>query len=817
MSLALNNSTCTKCTLCTQRKRVLNGSGNPQARIMFVTDTANTFEESKGQFIQGLTGELFDVLLSRVGINRSEVFITGVVRCAGTLDKKNLQPSVDACLDYLDQEIASVRPNVIVPLGSIALRSIMRSKILNITKERGIVQYSDRYKCKILPIFHPAYIMKMPQYEKIVVSDLKHALQESSSPELLVGTVRDHKTLIDFSEFMKVMAEYNQATELAADVESTGADWQKDVIIGISFSKKCNESVYIPLVKGEGDMNPFWDERQAEVVEQIKKLLENNSRKIFHNGPYDIKILRKNMGIQVQNFAFDTMVADHLLDENAERLHSLENCALRHTDFGAYKQPVMKWFKAKRIAENKRNFNLLPNDLLFVYAANDADCTFTLYTLFKPQLVANGLLRLFSQVIMPVQKELIETEYRGVEIDTTYLDQLEIKFDTQLQDLEQQIYQLVGTFKITSARALQKILFQDLGLIPTKKTKGGGWSTDKEVLKELKGKHPVIDLIRDFKLTTKLQSTYVRGLRGKLDELGRLHTNYKVTGTTTGRLSSSGPNLQNIPARTNDVQNMFIAGKDRVFIAADYSQAEFRVWAQFSQDPQMLADISRGRDFDIHKTIASIVFGIKHEQVTKDQRNLAKTVVFGGIYGRGIPSIAEQFKVPVYEAERILNFVKRRYPEGFRWIVRQQQLAQHQGFVKNAFGRIRHLGAALQSFDKAVQSTAMRQSVNSPVQGTIGDLTSIATVRTLSRFRRESLDGYLALTIHDALIFSVPSAQQNIAIDVIKEEMERPVEGLTVPMVVELKVGARWGDVHTIEDEVADTDFDPEDLEEDAE
>lgn len=805
----LQNGACTKCDLCKDRKAVVNGFGNVEAKILFVTDSVGGYEEANTRPIQGTNGKLFDRLLLRAGLSRAQVFTTSVIRCKGApKSPKELQKSIDACKNYLETEINTIKPNVIVPMGSTALKAVMESKTINITKERGVLHFSEKYQCKVIPIFHPAYLLQMPHFEQVTVQDLCRVKNESKSRTPLPTPVRNHHTITTLDDFYKFLAIYKQATHLAVDVESTGLKWMVDEIIGISFSCAAGEGYYIPLVVGRGARNlvtrklqELWGPHQSEVVKGIKELLEGPTKKIFHNGAYDIKILKCNLGIDINNFWFDTMLGDHLLDENARGLHGLENCALRFTDFGSYKRPVLEWFKEHKIAEKDRDFSLLPSSLLWPYGASDADVTFTLYEIFAPKIREQGLYRLFSQIVMPIQRRLIETEFRGVEIDQVYLDQLELRYGTRLIELEQLIYKLVGTFKISSPDQLRKVLFTDLKLPPIKKTDTGKWSTDKEVLKELKNKHPVIEPLMEFKLTSKLLRTYVIGLRPKLDKNSRLHTSYLVHGTTTGRLASRGPNLQNIPARTKDIQGAFLAGKDRVFIAADFSQAEWRAWANFSQDPQMVKDCYKGKDFDIHKEVASVAYQIPTVQVVKTQRDLAKTIVFGGIYGRGPNSVAEQFKVPIPFAHKILDYVKNRYPVGFKWLAQQQAQAKQVGEVYNLFGRVRHLQSALECLNEEIRAKALRLACNSPIQGTIGDLNSIATLRVLNRFEKENIDGYLALTIHDALIFSVKADQQEVAISIIDQEMTRPVENFTVPMRVEIKVGARWSDVHVITDE----------------
>lgn len=1152
MSIGLNNSECQKCGLCTTRTKVFNGLGNPQAKILFVVDKITHREVNSNKHIQGLNEILFNNLLRAAGISKNDVFFTSATRCDGYIKKpKDHFLFSQECFGYLEQEVQQIKPNIIVPIGADAAKAVFQTKTFNISKGRGTLRYSKKLQCKVIPILHPGFLIQNPAHEDITVLDLKAIKAESTCTSPLPTPVRNHKTILTIEDFNQFLVDYSNAPVLASDIESTGKEWLKDKIIGISFSKVAGEAVYIPFIKGQGNLEDYWEDNQSAVYQGVKRLLEGPSAKIFHNGSFDIKILKANMDIHVCNFAWDTLLMDHVLYENAKGLHGLEDCAYRFTDFGNYKTSAIDWFEEQGIPKDKRDFSLLPTEILYPYAANDSDATFTLYDIFKPKLKEQDLLRLFNQVTMPLQRLVIEVEYRGIEIDTQYLNDLGERYRVRLIDLEQQIYKLVGTFKITSGKQLQKVLFVDLKLKATKKTPSGGWSTDKEALEPLKGKHPVIDLLVDYKLIKKLLSTYVEGLQEKLDSNNRLHTNYLLFGTTTGRLSSVNPGLQNIPARTNDIQLAFLPGADRVFIAADYAAAEFacirgdqrvlmadstlkcikdiqvgdkvwsveelptfrsrrpkiatvqkviyqgkkacqivqdgtntlvatsdhkflrrrgpfssnstwkpvnkgdrcytfpqgaipdireyirgtilglyltdgtvsnvwqnnmqlsisqkdpqvlnwvkdqlrkdgiksslgnnaihvygqvavtkfleqykytdnfsyirgfisglllgdgwfgggsklkpsnratlglsivhpevldltykalnrikeekkykfeytvynfpirkdkdhkpffhfimqassmflfpivvpcdkqqrmqlrieqtsnlqtlttstvdiapleglhdtydlttsegtfvcenyvvhNCWANFSKDPQMKADIEQGKEFDIHRNVGSVVFGIPKDQITKDQRNLAKTCLFGKMYGRGPNSVAEQFKVPVEQAKKILDYVQRRYPVGFRWLAQQQHEAQRVGYTKTHFGRIRHLQPLFNCLDEEIRAKALRLALNSPIQGTIGDLTNIAALRVTKRFQKEGIDGYLALNIHDALVFSVPKAQEKLALAVVQEEMERPVERFSIPMRVEIKVGPTWGSVHKLEDEVPVVE-EHEDLEE---
>jgi DNA polymerase I len=806
----LKNKDCNKCNLCQGRSAVVNGFGNFESKILFVTDSVGGYEESALQPLQGDNGELFNSLLKRAGLSRKNIFVTSVIRCKNAPKKpKELQVSIDACKDYLDQEIATIKPNVIVPLGGTALKVILQSKLLNITEERGVLHWSEKYQCKVIPIFHPNYLYNVPQHENVTIIDLIRIKSESRSPVPIPTPRVKTKVILTIEEFRAFKQEYKSAELLAVDIEATGLDWMKDHVIGMSFSKSKTEGYYIPLIVGGGACNlqtktleKIWGDDYSEIIEGLKELLEGSAQKILHNGSYDLKMLLSDLKIEVNNFCWDTLLMDHLLYENAQGLHGLENCALRFTDFGSYKRSTIAFFKDFKIPKKKRDYSLLPLQLIGPYGCLDTIVAFSIFETLYKQLQDNDLLRLYKQVVLPIQKVLIKTEMRGVGIDKEYLTHLGKKYETDISETEQQIYKLVGTFKINSNKELPNLLYNKLKLPKINRTKSGNWSTDKKTLEELADKHPVISLIQKYKMLEKVKGTFIEGILAKLDSNDRLHTSYLVWGTVSGRLSSRGPNLQQIPSKILDIQQAFIAGSGRVFIASDLKQAEWRAWANFSQDPQMVNDCNQDpRLFDIHKEVASISYHIPVEKVTKLLRDLAKRLVFGVLYGLSAKSAAEQLKCPIEDAYTILNYIKQRYPYGFNWIENLKKIILNHGIVRTHFGRIRHLQPMLDSVNKELQSKALRQGVNSVIQGTIGDLNNIATIRILNKFEKENIDGYLALTIHDALIFSVLESQQAQAVKIIEEEMTRPVENWNIPMFVDVKVGSRWGEVHKVEDE----------------
>ncbi len=801
--MMVSNAGCIKCGLCKNRKTIVNGTGDPNARIFVIGEGPGLKEDIYGQPFVGPAGTLLKKILTEAGIDSRSVFFSNVVRCLPKGTTKTVREpeyeEIEACAPYLEQEIAAVKPTIIVPAGNTALRYILGAKNINISSKRGLEIWSDKYNCKVMPVFHPAAILRNPKFEGVTIQDFIRIKNSSTSKELSALGMGTYVTADTSDKLEELFRNLETAQEIAIDLETTELDWQKSQIISIGFSWQERTGWCLPLLNTKNSVDDpttrFWDDAtHLQIIERLKKILALQSRKIFHNAKFDLKHLIYN-GFVVNNVYLDTMLAHHLLDENAENLHGLKDCAWVYTDMGGYDKEVADWFATNK--KVKGMYIMLPFNILTKYNAADADCTFRLYRQFEPQLAAQGLLRLYKQIVGPAQAVLLKTELTGVQVDTSYIEKLRVEYTAKKDDLENQIYAVTGPFNINSSKELREILYEKNKLKSDRMTKKGALSTDRTALTELAEaypKHAVPKLLLQYRETTKMLSTFIEGLSSWLDDNGRIHSTYKQHGTVTGRLSSAEPNLQNIP-RDSTIRGIFISKPGHTLIEADYGQAEFRFWALYSQDPQMIADIASGKD--IHKMTASSAFGVPIEQVTKKQRQDAKAIVFGLMYGRGTWSVAQQLGISEEEAEKVVSIFFGRYPRAKRWLKDTVSFARTNGYVKNHFNRVRRL-PGINSSDEIVRSEAERQAKNSPIQSGASDMTMIAGIRIKRELEKTGLSGQLVLTVHDSVIYEVPNAEVEKSLKIIKTEIERPIEGINVPMVAELKIGQRWGHLEEV-------------------
>lgn len=845
----LKNSDCQKCGLCKFRKYVVNGYGpTTTAKIVLVGEAPGSDENNIGIPFVGKAGKLLDKILFKVGINRKEVFITNSIRCIPKAPPpQNVrEPEPDeliACSEYLEKELLEIKPNVIVPMGNTALRVILGQRGVNITKKRGIEIWSEKYNCKVIPTFHPAAILRNPQHEGITIQDFQRIKLASESKEVAKKNIGQYTTIDTLELLDSLVEKLLNVDAFAYDIETTSLDWKTGKILCIAFTWKEGTGCVVPLTRYSGrpeehteikerkvrkkvdgvwiqsepkkvevkktvivdEYFPYWEDKQAIVLEKLRTILKSDVKKIAHNGKFDVKFLIKN-NLPVNNFYFDTMLAHHLIDENAVNSHGLKECTWVYTDMGGYDQPIEDWFKEKRIPEKKRNYAHLPADLLYKYNCMDTDATFRLFLQFEPKLEQEHVDGLFFRLIMPLTKTLTQAEIDGVQIDIDYLAKLKIDLSESLQKIEKEIKMKVGDdkFNLNSTPQLRKLLFDDLKLPSLKQTKKNQDATDEEVLIELAKMHEIPKMILDCRKLEKLLGTYISGIEEAMDEEHRIHTTYLIHGTVTGRLASREPNLQNIPRDDLRIKKLFVARPSWKIAEFDYGQAEFRHWANYSQDQKMIADImmsdaSKGV-VDIHKLTAASVLGIPVEKVTKPQRQQAKGVVFGLMYGRGAKSLAEEFGISENEANQIIRVFFGKYPQAKKWLEEAIKTVKIHKQIRNVFGRVRRL-PGIDSMEGDLRADAERQSLNSPIQSASSDMNNNAANRIYLKLRESNLHGILCLLVHDSLLYEIPENELYETVNIIKNEMERPIEGVSVPMVVEIKVGTRWGELKEIKDE----------------
>jgi len=802
----LDNFGCTKCGLCKNRKNLVNGFGPKDAKIVVVGEGPGLQEDARGLPFVGPSGLLLRRMMQQAGIDYREIYFTNIVRCLPKSEdpKKQVRAptyeEMDICTPFLEQELNTIKPTIIVPAGNVALRYFLEQKNKNITSHRGLEIWSEKYKCKIMPIYHPAAVIRNPKFESVTIQDLIRINNSQTSKNPTPLGLGDYVVVDTKEKLVELFQHLSTQPEIAFDLETTDLDWLTSDIISIGFSWKERTAWCLPLLKSKIDpaepTTRFWDDAtHLKVMSELKRVFALPSKKIAHNSKFDQKFLITN-GIEVNNLYFDTMLIHHLLDENAEGLHGLKDLAWVYTDMGGYAKEVDDFFAANK--KLSRQFIMLPFSILTKYNAADADCTFRIFKKFEPLVHQQGLNRLYRQVVSPAREVLLHAELDGVQVDQIYVDKLREEYTYRKGLLEKDIFKLTGPFNINSPLELRSVLYDKLKFKSSKQTKKGALSTDREALANIAKaypKHLVPKFLLEYRECTKMLSTFINGLSRHIDKNGRVHSTYKQHGTVTGRLSSSEPNLQNIP-RESTIRGIFVANPGYTLVEADYGQAEFRFWAFYSQDPQMIYDLKSGQD--IHKMTAASAWGVPLDKVTKTQRQNAKAIVFGLMYGRGTWSVAQQLGIPEEEAEKIVEIFFGRYPIAKRWLKNQVQLAKRQGYVTNYFGRIRRL-PGINSNDNMVQSEAERQAKNSPIQSGASDMTCVASIRIKKRLAAEGLKAKLVLTVHDSLVYECLDAEVDKTINIIKEETERPIGEINVPMICELKKGQRWGFLEVLE------------------
>jgi DNA polymerase-1 len=572
---------------------------------------------------------------------------------------------------------------------------------------------------------------------------------------------------------------------LAFDTETTDLNAMSAQLVGISLSPAPGEAYYIPV----GHVG--WEQLEqlplSQVIDRVRPPLEDPAMaKVAHNAKYDMTVLAEN-GIAVNNVTFDSMVAGYLLGEKSLALKALAFSKLTIemvpiTDLigSGAKQISMSRVEMKRVAD---------------YSCADADMTFRLTELLTAELRQEGLWRLFSEVEMPLVPVLTRMERNGVRIDTQLLGQMSRRLGEQLLKLEADIYNAVGhQFNINSPRQLSSVLFQDLKLPTARKTRDG-FSTGAAVLEELRGAHPVINFILEYRQLAKLKSTYIDTLPGLINpKTGRVHTSLNQTKTTTGRLSSSDPNLQNIPARgelAREIRRAFIAPPDFNLLAGDYSQIDLRALAHISQDPTLLTAFRH--DEDIHASTAAQLFGVDTAQVTPDMRRLAKTVNFGVIYGMSGYGLEQATELSREEANKFIVAYFDRYPGVRQYIESIKKQVRAMGYVQTILGRKRTI-PEINSSNRIVREAAERMAINMPVQGTSADIIKVAMINLQREIDERRLKSKMILQVHDELIFEVPQEEMEAMRQLVPRVMSTALE-LSVPLKVDIKTGCNWGEL----------------------
>lgn len=589
------------------------------------------------------------------------------------------------------------------------------------------------------------------------------------------------ETEADIQALAELLSKENQ---FVFDTETTNIDVYSAELVGLSFAIKAHEAWYLPMPADR-------DECQKR-LELLRPLFEDESiMKIGQNLKYDISMLAQ-YGIKVKGRLFDTMLAHYLLEP--EQRHNMDYLAEAYLDYITI--PIEDLIGKGR---QQRSMREVPVELVKEYAAEDADITLQLYEKLSPMLKENGVEKLLNDIEMPLVPVLSRMEANGVKIDTENLKQISDEFGRQIQQVEERIYEAAGMpFNIASPKQLGEVLFEKLRIDEkAKKTKTGQYATGEDVLQKLSHKHPIIQMILDYRSFTKLKSTYLDALPALVNPKdGLIHTSYNQAVTATGRLSSNNPNLQNIPVRTaqgREIRKAFVPRSEHyTLLAADYSQIELRIIAHLSQDPAMVADFNLGHD--IHAATAAKVFHVPMDQVTKEQRSRAKAVNFGIIYGMSAFGLAERMELSRSEAADIIKKYFEEYAGIKEYMNRSIALARERGYAETILGRRRYL-RDINGSNSVVRGFAERNAINAPIQGSSADMIKIAMIGIHKEMERLQMQSKMILQVHDELVFDAHLDELDTLKAIVNDKMVNALP-LSVPVIVEMNTGANWLEAH---------------------
>lgn len=619
-------------------------------------------------------------------------------------------------------------------------------------------------------------------------------------------TTDRYYTISTADELEQLACTLEESEEFAFDLETTNLDPRMAEIVGLSFSCNDHESYYLPVghtVKRVSPDGQLFDTVSSDrlqsgqlsrqsVIDRLRPVLESRSiRKVGQNIKYDQQVLANN-GVQVQGIWFDTMLASYVLNPSRQG-HGLDALAQEHLG-----HKMISYEEVTGKGKDQINFAQVPIETAARYAAEDADATWLLCRKFAPMLEKENLSQLFHTVEIPLVSILSGMENRGVLLDAELLGRLSKDFADRIAGIEEQVFAMAGErFNLNSPKQLGEVLFERMGLKSVKKTKGkNGWSTDNEVLTALAEEEEIGRLILEYRSIAKLKSTYTDALPRLINpRTGRVHTSYNQTVTNTGRLSSSDPNLQNIPIRTEEgrrIRHAFIAPPGHLILSADYSQIELRVLAHLSGDKVFCHAFAN--DQDIHTRTAAEVFGLFPEMVTPEMRRQAKTINFGVIYGQGAFSLAKQLGIARKTAEEFIATYRERHYGAMAYLDSCIKQAEALGYVTTILGRKLPI-QDIHSSNGNLLSFARRNAINYPIQGSAADIIKMAMIRVDRRISGENLSSRLIMQVHDELVFEAPEDELLRMEQLVEEEMGRAID-CSIPLKVDLNHGKNWSEAH---------------------
>ena len=687
-------------------------------------------------------------------------------------------------LAYLSYTLATIKTDVEMPmpLGELKNSEPDQTALLALFKD---MEFKTWIEETTVEINTPASF----ELTSVTEAASDEPLEEMLAPEQ-DDSEKDYQTVLTKKDFSEWLEKIKTATLVAVDTETISLDYMRAELVGISIAVEANQAAYIPF--GHDYLGAPDQLSKDYVLESIKPLLENSEiKKVGQNLKYDMSVLAQH-GIQLQGIAFDTMLESYVLDSVATR-HDMDSLALKYLD-----QTTTSFTDVAGKGAAQITFNQVPLEEAGPYAAEDADITLRLHDALWPQVCNHPTLeKVFTEIELPLIPVLSRIERTGAKVDDTLLFTQSQELSERLAELETQAWDLAGQeFNLASPKQLGEILFTKLEIPVLKKTAKGAPSTKEEVLQELALEYPLPKVILEHRGLAKLKSTYTDKLPTMINPTTkRIHTSYHQAGTATGRLSSSDPNLQNIPIRTAEgrrVRQAFIASPGSKLVAADYSQIELRIMAHLSEDPSLLSAFAAGQD--IHRATAAEVFAVETEAVTIDQRRSAKAINFGLIYGMSAFGLARQLNIGRKQAAEYIELYFARYPGVQNYMNNIRHSAAENGYVETVYGRRLYL-PEINARNGMLRQGAERTAINAPMQGTAADIIKIAMINVDSWLESSGLKSRMIMQVHDELVLEVPESELEVVKQGLTERMESAAE-LLVPLVVDVGVGDNWDEAH---------------------
>lgn len=859
---------CNNCELCkATNNNFIIGRGSKSAKIMVIQDCISELDLRKGKQFYGKNCTQFVKSLEKRGFSTKDLYFTSLVK-GYVAEDKITNEHIKHCNYILESEIEVIDPNIIVPLGKHSLKYLIGKNAISKLRGRGQKAEVCGKERIILPILHPNTVDRKPGNIELILNDLNTLkdLYENNDIQCLNDT---HYTYLETLE--DCVAEINRlksAKVLSFDLETTGNSpfraWSK--IVCIALSDRPHYGTVIPLHKKD---SPISAEDTEYIIKLLKDLLEDSSiPKVAHNGKFDILWLYKCLNIDVKNFYFDTMLAHYICISEESGTQSLKYQAWEFTDMGGYDNALDEY--RNKLPDNQEengrwNYDNIPWNVLKTYACCDVDCTLRLKEIYEPLINNNKKWKvLFHEILMPASYTLRDIELNGMKFNDTlaqkysteygkeikriqsrlesYPEVLEIERDRRNLYLErEQIkkipkkdrteeenfkfakYKAFENFKFNwnSTSQLNELLFNKLKLVTTIKTQKGTPSTNKEAMEEMKKQHEIPELLLELRKVTTLNNFFIQKLPYLNDSNNVIHPSFNLIGTLTGRMSSDNPNAQQLPRKAenpllfqyhNEPKALFTSrfGEDGCILNADYSALEIRISGIISNDIELRKALLSGKD--LHKSTASLVWGVPIEEVSKDMRTNAKSVNFGIIYGKsGITFAQDLFYDPSGKNPKKTSNWEKAKEEGLKlvkdylqtfsglnkWLNNTKEFAKKNGYVETMFGRRRRL-PDLKSKVPAVQSVAERQSINAPIQGTGADFTLLSLIQLNNWLKSSNKKSCIVCTVHDSIVFDIyiPELKEvSKKIKGIMEHVHEPYINTDVPIVSDIEMGYNYGSV----------------------